>query len=604
MTNAGRPLSPDEKRTAPDGGAGAAAPAEAEAVDRPLRRIVLTPASDIEPEPVIWAWEDEGRGRIPAGSLGLFAGREGTGKSSFLIWLAAKITTGELPGSFFGTQRGVIYVAVEDSWKYTIVPRLMAAGADLTRVFRAEVRTIEDAAVSLNLPVDNQLLKEAITEHGIALVALDPLMSAISGSLDTHVNREVRQALDPLARMADETGAILAGIAHFSKGSSTDASSLITGSGAFKDVARFIFAFAEDPESDTETKVITQTKNSLGHSGLPSMAYRIIEAIVPTSKGDARVGRFILDGASDKSVGDILRSAGTQDRDQEERADAADYLRTALSDGPRRTREVEDEAVHAHGISKRTLERARKELRIAAAQRPSGPKGRDDRRKQEWWISLAEHAGDLKSEYAHPDDTPDRHDTPDQTATPKGAVNCADSQTANTATLLEAGGLDEDESQAAKAASAPGGVAEWRSGDLRRSDGLQADGLAVCSGVSLTGLAPGAPSAATEALRPACATETGHEACAQALVGRCVHGSAAADGAHVDCANCGDSTDSLLHKADCLGGEATCPACSGPVTITAGQPVCPACGPACDSCGGPLEPRRSRRCVACHLGTS
>lgn len=299
MSARARPPSPDEEGTAPDGGAGAP---KAAAGEKAARRLVLTPASEIEIEPVVWAWEDDGAGRIPVGSLGLFAGREGTGKSSFLIWLAARITRGDLPGSFFGTPHGVIYVAVEDSWKYTIAPRLVAAGADLDRVYRAEVRTIEDDVVSLNLPVDNDLLKTEIIKRGIALVALDPLMSAISSSLDTHVNRETRQALDPLARMADETGAIVAGIAHFSKASSTDASSLITGSGAFKDVARFIFAFAEDPETEN-TKVITQTKNSLGHSGLPSMAYRIIEAIVPTPKGDARVGRFILDGESEKSVG-------------------------------------------------------------------------------------------------------------------------------------------------------------------------------------------------------------------------------------------------------------------------------------------------------------
>jgi hypothetical protein len=62
------------------------------------------------------------------------AGREGTGKSSFAIWLTAQVTRGTLPGSL--TRRGVIYIAVEDSWKFTIVPRLMAAGADLHRVYR------------------------------------------------------------------------------------------------------------------------------------------------------------------------------------------------------------------------------------------------------------------------------------------------------------------------------------------------------------------------------------------------------------------------------------------------------------------------------------
>lgn len=90
------------------------------------------------------------------------------------------------------------------------------------------------------------------------------------------------------------------GITHFNKTSGTDASSLITG-GAFKDVARSIFAFAADCG-----QLITQTKNSLGHSNLPSLAYRIIEAIVPTPQGEGKVGRFVLDGQSARTVEDIL----------------------------------------------------------------------------------------------------------------------------------------------------------------------------------------------------------------------------------------------------------------------------------------------------------
>ena len=349
--------------------------------DAPARRLVLTPASEIEPEPVVWAWEDNNAGRIPAGSFGLFAGREGTGKSSFLIWKAAQITKGELPGAFKGEPRPVIYVAVEDSWKYTIVPRLMAAGADLTIVYRAEVHTVEGDTVTLSLPYDNSLLEEAVSAYSVALVAIDPLMSAISDTLDTHVNRQVRRALDPLARLADRTGCIIGGIAHFNKSSGTDASSLITASGAFKDVARFIFAFAKDGEDGTQ--VITQTKNSLGRSDLPSLAYRIIEATVPTVKGEAKVGRFVLDGETDRTVQDILGAQESQERDAKTRA--KDYLKKALADGPRPTTDVEEEAREVHSISKRTLERARTDLRIPAAKRDDG-----------WWISLPEHESDLR----------------------------------------------------------------------------------------------------------------------------------------------------------------------------------------------------------------
>lgn len=358
------------------------------------RRLILTAAAEIEPEPVVWAWEDESGGRIPSGSLGLAAGREGTGKSSYGIWLAAKVTTGQLEGALKGRPGAVIYVAVEDSWKFTIVPRLMAAGADLTRVYRAEVVTIEGLTVTLSLPSDNSLLEQAILDKGVVLVVLDPLMSAISDQLDTHVNRQVRQALDPLARMADSTGAVILGIAHFNKSSNSDASSLITASGAFKDVARFIFAFAVDDEDGTQ--VITQTKNSLGRSDLPSLAYRIISTIVPTRKGDADVGRFVLDGPSDRSVRDILSTHGTAGADQDEAERAQDFLKAVLADGPKRTKEVEEEARERHAITKRTLERGRAKLKVSAGRRPTGEQGKDGKRKPEWWIALPEHEAQLK----------------------------------------------------------------------------------------------------------------------------------------------------------------------------------------------------------------
>ncbi len=172
------------------------------------------------------------------------------------------------------------------------------------------------------------------------------------------------------------------GIAHFNKSIGTDASSLITASGAFKDVARFIFAFAADAENGTQ--VITQTKNSLGYSDLPSLAYRIIEATVPTAKGDARVGRLVVDGPAECTVQDILSAQASigQGGGLTERARAEEFLEKALAGGPQLVKEIEEEAKEACGIAKRTLDRARQKLKIPARRVGTA-----------WWMALPDSRG-------------------------------------------------------------------------------------------------------------------------------------------------------------------------------------------------------------------
>lgn len=361
------------------------------------RQLRITRASDIEPEPVTWAWLDDGEGRVPAGAMTVAAGREGTGKSSFGIDMAGKITRGSLPGAFFGKPRAVFYVAVEDSWKQTIVPRLIGAGADLDLVFRVEAVESEYGETTLSLPQDNSLMEKAINEYGVVLVVLDPLMSCIGAGIDTHRERDVRTALDPLARMADRTGAVLLGIAHFNKGSGTDPASLITGSGAFKNVPRAVFGFARD--DDAGCRVMTQAKNSLGRSDLPSLAYTIESVEVPTKKGPAHVGRFVFLGESERSVDDIL--AAGPDVDRSERSEAADWLRSYLSDlgGEAAAQDVK-KAAKADDISESTLKRAMSKAGVEAVRQGFG-KGSVWRFKAEMSATDSEGASPSSSHSAH-----------------------------------------------------------------------------------------------------------------------------------------------------------------------------------------------------------
>ncbi len=332
----------------------------------PSRRLKVTWADRIEPEPVDWAWQDDGQGRIPAGALCIAAGREGTGKSSFGIWLAARISRGTLPGIFYGRPRKVFYVAVEDSWAHTLVPRLIAAGADLSRIGRLDAVEDEGRESVLCLPTDLSLLEQAIIDDiddDVALVILDPLLSLFGKGLDSHREQDTRRALDPLAKIADRTGAVILGIAHLNKSAGGDAATRITGSGAFKNVPRAVFGFAKDDDG----RVMTQVKNSLGLDGLPSLAYNIETAVVPTVSGPAETGRFVFCGESDRTVDDMLRDANSGE-DHSERNDAAAWMTDYLTQqgGTAPSKEVIAAGKEA-GYSLSTLKRARTKAGIHTA---------------------------------------------------------------------------------------------------------------------------------------------------------------------------------------------------------------------------------------------
>ncbi len=90
----------------------------------------LVAASSVRPERVTWAWTDY----IPTGMVVLLVGEGGKGKSTELYRLAAGWSLGTLPGDFYGRPVAVAIASAEDHRAAVIVPRLMAAGADLTRV--------------------------------------------------------------------------------------------------------------------------------------------------------------------------------------------------------------------------------------------------------------------------------------------------------------------------------------------------------------------------------------------------------------------------------------------------------------------------------------
>ncbi len=100
--------------------------------------------SDVQAEKVDWLWDR----RVPLGKLTILEGDPDKGKSLITLDLAARLTTGRrLPGDQDDHHEqgehdehlehltgGVVILSAEDGLADTIKPRLLAAGADTSRV--------------------------------------------------------------------------------------------------------------------------------------------------------------------------------------------------------------------------------------------------------------------------------------------------------------------------------------------------------------------------------------------------------------------------------------------------------------------------------------
>ena len=320
------------------------------------RSVVLTPASGIVVKPVRWLWKD----RVPTSALSLEAGREGIGKSIHAASLAADVTRGRLAGVYFGIPRSVIIAATEDSWSHTIVPRLLAADADLDRIFRVEVQTADLIETTLSLPQDLDELERVIAEQDVALLVLDPLMSRLDSGLDTHKDSEVRKALEPLVALADRTGAAVLGLIHVNKSTTTDPLTSLMGSRAFAAVARAVLFVMTDPDNES-VRLLGQAKNNLGRSDLPTLSFRIDGVKVSdTGNGEVWSGKLEWVGESHRTIREALNAASESADARSALQEAADWLVDYLTEqgGTAESKAIKD-AGQKYGHSASTLKRAR-----------------------------------------------------------------------------------------------------------------------------------------------------------------------------------------------------------------------------------------------------
>ena len=203
------------------------------------RRMAAKRASDINPSRVKWHWP----GWVPAARLFLLGGKPGDGKSATTIDLGARFSTGSpMPDGYRpGSPLTVLLLNGEDDPSDTLVPRLLAAGADLARIIIANGSVVDGGtgvARPWTLPGDVDLLGQLVRENSVDLAVIDPLSAFITSGVDTHHDAAVRSMLLPLAQMAKRQGCAVMGVRHHRKGGAADARDVGTGSVAFTAAAR------------------------------------------------------------------------------------------------------------------------------------------------------------------------------------------------------------------------------------------------------------------------------------------------------------------------------------------------------------------------------
>lgn len=285
------------------------------------RIVKIRCGADIKPLAIDWLWP----GWLPAGKLTILAGAAGTGKTTLALGLGAVITNGgHWPDGTASTKLGNVLVwSSEDVADDTLVPRLIASGADLTRCHFIEGIVQHGASVPFDPSQDIPELHRAVERiGGAALLIIDPIVSAVAG--DMHRANDVRRSLQAVVDFAEAHGCAVIGITHFAKGGAGKApQDRVIGSQAFGALARMVLVTAK--EEGSTRRVLARAKSNIAPDD-GGVAYSL--DLVTISSGIAAT-HAVWDGIIEGTAREIL---GNVEIDEENDGGARDDLQQMLVD--------------------------------------------------------------------------------------------------------------------------------------------------------------------------------------------------------------------------------------------------------------------------------
>ena len=292
--------------------------------------------SDIEAKEVEWLWYPF----IPYGKLTIIQGDPGDGKTTMVLNIAAAVSRGEGfdEGMNITEPMNVIYQTAEDGLADTVKPRLEQARADCSIVL-----VIDETNKAMSMM--DKRVEEALDKTGARLLIMDPIQAYLGGSMDMNRANEAREMTKHLATIAEQRNCAIILIGHMNKAGGCKAAYRGMGSIDFFAVARSVLLVGRVIGKDNY-RAMVQIKNNLAPFGHPK-AFELSE------DGFEWIGDYEI------SVDDVLGGYAPK----ESKLDQAKQLLKDLSEDKDAVSSNElIELAKAEGISKRTMDNARKEM--------------------------------------------------------------------------------------------------------------------------------------------------------------------------------------------------------------------------------------------------
>ena len=335
--------------------------------------IVSVVASDVVPVPIEFLWEPY----LQTNALNAYYGNPSVGKGHTTMDNIACVTTGRPFPTESSTNRkpmNVVVLAAEEGAADTIVPRLIAAGADLrkTRIIKSiRFHDKKDAIVErlITFQEDIAAVKADLQKHpDERFLVIDPITSYV-GDINFNQDGEVRPVLSSLGQMAEELKITILIVGHFNKNTNVASALDKPGGGrAWTAVPRSVWGFFRFP-TNKEQRAMVNLKLNNAKETETGLLFTIGGKVIGT-KPDGKpwdVGVVQWGGKTESSADEIVASEHPEARRDSK---GFDFLTKALKGGVRLASDVYDEGEAEH-LSERTLKRACGHIGVLKYKTPS-----------------------------------------------------------------------------------------------------------------------------------------------------------------------------------------------------------------------------------------